>query len=144
MKKLGSLVLIVMTVVVASPTPAPAAENDLKVRPRTVNLGPSPVGQVQTASTTVTNTSSQTVNLTIAATKDWDDFSYGFLPGSTCSTFEPMPLAPGESCVFEIRFLPSTDFLGLKQDQIFRATATDPVTGMVLDQDRFVFYGRAR
>ena len=99
---------------------------------------------ISMASTTVTNTSSQTVNLTIAATKDWDDFSYGFLPGSTCSTFEPMPLAPGESCVFEIRFLPSTDFLGLKQDQIFRATATDPVTGMVLDEDRFVFYGRAR
>jgi hypothetical protein len=139
MKRLGPLALIVMTVLIASPTQAAASQNVLKVRPRTVNLGPSPVGQVQIASTTLTNTSSQPVDLTIAATKDWDDFSYGLLPGSTCQ----MSLAPGESCVFEVRFLPSADFLRLKQDQIFLATATDPVTGVVLDSDRFVFYGRA-
>jgi hypothetical protein len=134
MKRLGPLALIVMTVLIASPTQAAASQNVLKVRPRTVNLGPSPVGQVQIA-----NTSSQPVDLTIASTKDWDDFSYGLLPGSTCQT----SLAPGESCVFEVRFLPSADFLRLKQDQIFLATATDPVTGVVLDSDRFVFYGRA-
>lgn len=141
MKRLVALALILMTVLVASPTPAPAAENVLKVRPRTVNFGPSPVGEVRIASTTVTNTSSEAVNLTVWATKDWDDFSY-FLPESTCP-FETRLLAPGESCVLVVQFWPSVDFLRLKQDQIFLATATDPVTGVVLDEDSFVFYGRA-
>jgi hypothetical protein len=141
MKRLGALALIVMTVLVASPTPAPAAENVLKVRPRTVNFGPSPVGEVRTATTTVTNRSSEALNLTVWATKDWDDFSY-FLPESTCP-FETRLLAPGESCVLVVQFWPSLDFLRLKQDQIFLATATDPVTGVVLDEDSFVFYGRA-
>jgi hypothetical protein len=143
MKKLGVFVLLAVALVAVSPAPAPASTNVLTVKPRTVNFGPTPVGLVTSKSTTVTNTSSETINLTIMATKDWDDFSYGFLPGSTCPTFEPAPLAPGESCVFVVRFWPSEQFLRLKQDQRFLATATDPITGEVVDSDRFVFLGRA-
>jgi len=58
-------------------------------------------------------------------------------------TFEPAPLGPGESCVFVVRFWPSEQFLGLKQDQRFLATATDPLTGEVLDSVTSVFLGRA-
>jgi hypothetical protein len=72
---------------------------------------------VTSKSTTLTNTSSNTIDLTINVTKDWDDFSFGFLPGSTCPTFEPAPLGPDESCVFAVRFWPSEQSLGLKQDQ---------------------------
>ena len=140
-RRLGFLALLLVAIVV--PQPASAAENTLKVKPRTVNFGPTPIGDVPMRSTTVTNTSSAIINLTIGATKDWDDFSYGFLPGSTCPTFEPAPLAAGESCVFIVRFWPSETFLGLRQDQIFVAAATDPTTGAELDADRFVFYGRA-
>jgi hypothetical protein len=42
-----------------------------------------------------------------------------------------------------VRFFPSEQFLGLKQDERFLATATDPLTGEVLDSDRFLFVGRA-
>lgn len=140
-RRLGVLVLVLVAIVAAQPVSA--AENTLKVKPRTVNFGPTPVGDTSMRSTTVTNTSSETINLTVAATKDWDDFGYGFLPGSTCPTFEPAALAPGESCVFVVRFWPSETFLRLRQDQIFVATATDPTTGAVLDADTFVFYGRA-
>ena len=48
-----------------------------------------------------------------------------------------------DSCVFAVRFWPSEQFLGLKQDQRFLATATDPLTGEVLDSDTSVFLGRA-
>ena len=141
MRRLGFLVVVLVAIVAAQP--ASAAENTLKVRPRTVNFGPTPIGDTPMRSATVTNTSSGTINLTIGATKDWDDFGYGFLPGSTCPTFEPTALAPGESCVFVVRFWPSETFLRLRQDEIFVATATDPATGATLDADRFVFYGRA-
>jgi hypothetical protein len=59
-------------------------------------------------------------------------------------TFEPAPLGPDESCVFAVRFWPSEQFLGLKQDQRFLATATDPLTGEVLDSDTFVFLAEPR
>jgi hypothetical protein len=143
MKKLGAGVLLAAALMAASSTAALASTNVLKVKPRTINLGPTPIGMVTSKSTTLTNTSSNTINLTISVTKDWDDFSFGSLPGSTCPTFESAPLGPGESCVFVVRFWPSEQFLGLKQDQRFLATATDPFTGDVLDSDTFIFVGRA-
>jgi len=143
MKKLGAGVMLAAALMAASSTGALASTNELKVKPRTVNFGPAPVGMVTSRSTTLTNTSSNTIDLTINVTKDWDDFSFGFLPGSTCPTFEPAPLGPGESCIFVARFWPSEQFLGLKQDQRFLATSTDPLTGEVLDSDTFVFLGRA-
>jgi hypothetical protein len=143
MKKLGVGLMLAAALMAASSTGALASTNVLKVKPRTVNFGPTPVGTVTGGSVTLTNTSSTTINLTINVTKDWDDFSFGFLPGSTCPTFEPAPLDPGESCVFVVRFFPSEQFLGLKQDERFLATATDPLTGEVLDSDRFLFVGRA-
>jgi hypothetical protein len=141
MKKMGAILAAALTA--ASSTAALASTNVLKTNPRTVNFSPTPVGMVTSKSTTLRNTSSTTINLTISVTKDWDDFSFGFLPGSTCPTFEPAPLGPDESCVFAVRFWPSEQFLGLKQDERFLATATDPLTGEVLDSDRFVFLGRA-
>jgi len=143
MKKLGGAVMLAAALMAASSTAALASTDVLKVKPRTVNFGPTPVGMVTSKSTTLTNTSSNTIDLTINVTKDWDDFSFGFLPASTCPTFEPAPLGPGESCVFVVRFWPSEQFLGLKQDQRFLAAATDPLTGEVLDSDTFVFLGLA-
>jgi len=140
MKKLGAGFMLAAALIAASSTAA-LASNVLKVKPRTVNFGPTPVGTVTGGSVTLTNTSSTTINLSIVTTKDWDDFSFEFLPG--CPTNEPAPLDPGESCGVVVRFLPSELFLGLKQDERFLATATDPLTGEVLDSEQFLFVGRA-
>jgi len=140
MKKLGACLMLAAALLAASSTAA-LASNVLKVKPKTVNLGLTPVGTVTGGSVTLTNTGSTTINLTINTTKDWDDFAWGFVEG--CPTFEPAPLAPGESCVFAVSFHPSETFLGLRQDERFVATATDPLTGEVLDSDTFLFIGRA-
>jgi hypothetical protein len=133
---------VALALMVAAPVSAPAATNVLKVT-HAVNFGTKPVGSFTIKSATVTNTSSETINLSIDVTRDWDDYSTG-LTGSTCPFFEPAPLAPGESCVVLVGFRPSFDFVGLKQDQILLITATEPLTGAVLDSVKLFFFGRAR
>jgi hypothetical protein len=135
--------LVAVATVVALPVSAPAAPKVLGVTPRMVNFGAKPVGTETFKSVTVTNTSSETIALDISVIKDWDDFETGVLPGTTC-TGSAQLLAPGESCVVVVRFSPSEGFEGLKQDQILRATATDPVTGELLDSVQIVFVGRVR
>jgi hypothetical protein len=135
--------LVAVATVVALPVSAPAATKVLGVTPRTANFGAKPVGSTTFKSVTVTNTSSETVTFNIGVIKDWDDFETGVLPGTTC-TFSSQLLAPGESCVVVVRFSPSEGFEGLKQDQILRATATDPLTGELLDSVQIVFVGMAR
>lgn len=144
LKKAGAVTLLAVALLVAAPVSAPASTQVVRVSHRTVNFGARPLGSVTYKSTTVTNTSSETVNLTVVVTREWDDFTFGSLPGSTCPVFDPAPLAPGESCVLVVGFWPSEMFLGLKQDQIFLATATDPLTGQVLSSVEFVFFGKAR
>jgi hypothetical protein len=135
--------LVAVTSVLALPVKAPASTKVLRVTPHRVNFGAKPVGSFTIKSATVINTSSDPINLSIDLIKDWDNFS--ILVGTTCpSFFEPEPLAPGESCVVEVGFRPSEFFVGLKQDEILRATATDPLTGEVLDSVRILFVGRAR
>jgi hypothetical protein len=135
--------LVAVATVVALPISAPAATKVLGVTPRKVNFGAKPVGSTTFKSVTVTNASSDSINLNIGVIKDWDDFETGVLPGTTC-TFSSQLLAPGESCVVVVRFSPSEGFEGLKQDQILRATATDPLTGELLDSVQIVFVGMAR
>jgi hypothetical protein len=132
------------TLLVLMPVSAPASTNVLRVTPGNDNFGAKPLGSVTFKSITVTNTSAETIDLVINVTREWDDFTFGSLPGSTCPVYEPAPLAPGESCALVVGFWPSETFLGLKQDQIFLATATDPITHELLDTAEFVFFGRAR
>jgi hypothetical protein len=65
---------------------------------------------------------------------------------STCSLTlsEPTLLAPSESCTLVEAFIPHEDFAGIKQDQIWQATATDPATGAVLGTREIVFFGLSR
>jgi hypothetical protein len=141
MKIIASALLAVASVTVL-PLSAPAESNVLKVT-HAVNFGTKPVGSFTVKTGTVTNTSSEPINLDIDIVKDWDDFSTG-LTGTTCSFFLPQLLIPGESCVLLVGFRPSEGFVGLKQDQILLVTATDPATGAVLDSVRLTFFGRAR
>jgi hypothetical protein len=138
---IASALLAVASVTVL-PLSAPAESNVLKVT-HAVNFGTKPVGSFTVKTATVTNTSSEPIDLDIDIVRDWDDFSTG-LTGTTCSFFEPQLLAPGESCVLLVGFWPSEDFVGLKQDQILLVTATDPATDAVLDSVRLTFFGRAR
>ena len=141
MRVIASALLAVASVTVL-PLSAPAESNVLKVT-HAVNFGTKPVGSFTVKAATVTNTSSEPIDLDIDIVRDWDDFSTG-LTGTTCSFFEPQLLAPGESCVLLVGFWPSEDFVGLKQDQILLVTATDPATDAVLDSVRLTFFGRAR
>jgi hypothetical protein len=142
-KRIAAVVLVAVVTVVALPVSAPAATKVLRVTPRTANFGSKPVGSESLKSVTVTNSSSETIILDIeCCIKDWDDFNVG-VAGTTCTGSDQL-LAPGESCEVVVRFNPSAGFEGLKQDQILRATATDPVTGEVLDSVQIVFVGMAR
>ena len=122
-----------------------AAGNVLKVTPGTVNFGTKPVGSVTLKGTTITNTSEEPVLLTLGLVRSWDDFAGGRVE-STCSLAlsEPTLLAPGESCTLVEAFFATGDFNGIKQDQIWVATATDPETGAVLETETIVFFARSR
>jgi hypothetical protein len=122
---------------------ASAATGVLAVKPPTVNFGTKPVGSFTVKGATVTNTSSETVNVLVTIEREPDDFSFGLLPGQTCPVFEPAPLAPGESCVVVMGFRPSEFFAGQKQFATLRVTATDPAGGVV-DSVLIDFVGRGK
>jgi hypothetical protein len=119
-----------------------AASNVLKVTPGTVNFGTKPVGSSTFKGTTLTNTSDEPIVVTLSLVRSWDDFAGGAV-GSTCPG-ESFTLAPGESCTLVEAFRPSEGFEGLKQDQIWVATATDPESGAILETEEILFLGRAR
>jgi hypothetical protein len=136
--------LVAVSVVVGLPGQAPASTGVLTTKPETVRFGTKPVGSYTLKSATVTNTASQTVNLLVTVVREWDDFQFGLLPGETCPVLEPQPLAPGERCDVVVAFRPTEFFAGVKQDEVLLATATDPVTGEVLDSVQIVFLGKGR
>jgi hypothetical protein len=137
-----AVVVLVLAVLAVVPATATAADV-LKVTPGTVNFGSKPVGSSTAKATTITNTSDEAISLSLALVRSWDDFA-GPAVESTCPGFEPVLLQPGESCTLMERFFPSETFLGIKQDQIWLASATDPQSGAVLDREEIVFFGRAR
>jgi hypothetical protein len=144
MKRMSLVAVAALAFAVALPSSAPAATDVLRVTPRTVHFGMRPVGSFTLKSATVTNTSAEAVNLLVTVEREWDDFSFGLLPGSTCPVFEPEPLAPGDSCDVVVGFRPSEFFAGTKQDQVLLATATDPTTGETLESVQIAFIGTGR
>ena len=144
MKRMGLVAIVAVVFVVALPSSAPAATKTLKVTPRTVHFGMRAVGTFTLKSATVTNRSSETIDLLVTVDREWDNFSFGLLPGSTCPVLEPEPLAPGESCDVVVGFRPSEFFAGTKQDQVLLATATAPTTGGALASVQIAFVGTGR
>ena len=144
MKRSLLVAMLVVATGMALPVSASADARVLGVTPRTANFGAKAEGSVTFKSVTITNTSSEAITLDLVVTKDWDDFETGVL-GTTC-TFTGQLLAPGESCVVVVSFTPSLagGFEGLKQDHTLLATATDPVSGEVLDSVEIFFVGKAR
>ena len=140
--RLPAVVVLALALLAAVPAAANAA-NVLKVTPGTVNFGSKPVGSSTVKATKITNTSDKAISLSLAFVRSWDDFA-GPAVESTCPGFEPALLQPGESCTLVERFFPSETFLGIKQDQIWLATAIDPQSGAVLETEEIVFFGRAR
>ena len=138
--------VLALAVLAAVPANGLASWNVMNVTPGTVNFGAKPVESFTLKTTRITNTSDETILLTLSLVRSWDDFSGGWI-NSTCfqSPSEPTTLlAPGESCTLEEGFSPSDFFVGIKQDQIWVATATDPETGEVLATEEIVFFGRGR
>jgi hypothetical protein len=144
MRLLGVLV-VALVVSAGAGASATAAQPLLKVKPGTVNFGATPFLSETIKSATITNTGSEPVLLTLGLVRSWDDFAGGRVE-STCSLSlsEPTVLAPGESCTLVEAFIPHEDFAGIKQDQIWLATATEPRTGAVLETREIVFLGRGR
>jgi len=142
MRLLG-VILVALVVSAGAAASATAADHVLSVKPGTVNFGAKPLESFTLKSTTITNTSDEPILLTLSLIRSWDDFSGGWIT-STCSSFDPTRLAPGESCTLVEGFSPSETFLGIKQDQIWLATATDPGSGTVLTTEEIIFLGRAR
>ena len=138
------VLLFALVLCVGTTTSALAARNVLTITPGTVNFGAKPIESVTFKSTTITNTSDDTILLTLGLVRSWDDFSGGWIT-STCSSPDgPILLGPGESCTLVEGFSPSDFFVGIKQDQIWVAAATDPETGEVLAKEEIVFFGRGR
>ena len=144
MRLLGVLV-VALVVSAGAGASATAAQPVLKVTPGTVNFGTKPFLSETIRSATITNTGNEPILLALGLVRSWDDFAGGRVE-STCSLSlsEPSVLAPGESCTLVEAFIPHEDFAGIKQDQIWQATATEPVTGAVLETRQIVFLGRGR
>jgi hypothetical protein len=144
MRLLGVL-LVALVVSAGAVASATAAQNVLKVKPGTVNFGAKPFLSETVKSTAITNTGYEPILLTLGLVRSWDDFAGGRVE-STCSLSlsEPTLLAPGESCTLVEAFIPHEDFAGIKQDQIWLATATNPESGTVLETSEIVFFGRGR
>jgi hypothetical protein len=119
-----------------------AASNVLKVTPGTVNFGTKPFGSSTFKNTTLTNTNDEPIVVTLSLVRSWDDFAGGAV-GSTCPS-SPFTLEPGESCTLVEAFIPTELFEGIKQDQIWVATATEPESGALLETEEIVFFGRGR
>jgi hypothetical protein len=123
---------------------AVASASVLKATPPHVNFGTKPVGSFTLKGVTITNTGDTTVNLLVTTSRMPDNFSFGFLPGSTCPVLDPAPLAPGASCDAVVGFRPSEFFAGERQTAVLLATATDPTSGAVVGTARIVFTGRGK
>lgn len=142
--RLLRVLLVTLVVCAGTATSAIAAGNVLTATPRTVNFGARPLESFTFKSTTITNKSDEPIQLTLSLVRSWDDFSGGWITSTCLSPDAPTILAPGESCTLVEGFSPSETFLGIKQDQIWVATATDPATGAALETQEIVFFGRAR
>ena len=141
MRLLLGVILVALVVSAGTAATATAADRVVSLNPGKVNFGAKPLESFTLKSTTIRNTSDEPILLTLALVSSWDDFSGGWIT-STC--FDPTPLAPGESCTLVEGFSPSETFLGIKQDQVWLATATDPESGAVLTMEEIIFLGRAR
>src|SRR5262245_17391541 len=116
----------------------------LRVSPSEVHFGSKQIGTFTLRGATITNTSSQTVDLIVAPAGLPDDFSFGILPGSTAPVFEPAPFEPHQSCRAVVGFRPSEFWAGQQQFAQLLATATDPVTHEVLEEVLIDFTGTGR
>jgi hypothetical protein len=63
-----------------------------------------------------------------------DDFGFGLQPGSTCPVLTPELIGAGDSCYAVVRYSPTESFAGRLQRGTLIATATDPDTGVTIDE----------
>ena len=121
---LGGLAVIVVVIVTAL-APLAQAGGAMRISPRGLNFGNQPFGSFTTEVTQITNTSSETLFVTIDTIDVPDDFSPG-QPESTCflSGVGVNELAPGESCTEVIAFQPDP-FFRQPESATLLITATD-------------------
>jgi hypothetical protein len=135
---------LVAALTFASGSTAAGSDEVLRVTPPAVKFGTKPVGTFTLKGARVANVSSSTVNVIVTILAEPDDFSFGILPGSTCPVFGPAPLEAGAACDAVVGFRPSEFFAGHEQVASLLVTATDPVSGAVLDTETIDFTGRGK
>ena len=146
-------VLVLMFTTMSVVTPRDTATVDVRpatppsilhVAPSVVHFGSKKIGTFTLRGATITNTSSQTIDLFVTGSSLPDDFSFGILPGSTAPVFDPAPFEPHQSCRAVVGFRPSEFWTGQQQFAQLRATATDPVTHEILEEVLIDFTGTGR
>jgi hypothetical protein len=126
--------LMVVLVVVGTLGFAEAAVAQPVLKPSTHNLnfGNQSFNTFSTKTVTVTNVSSEAVNVSVSSPFTPDDFSPGQI-GSTCPLTETVVLAPGASCTHIVGYYadPNPPFLGHRRIELI-FTATD-ASGATVD-----------
>jgi hypothetical protein len=117
------------------PLQATAAETGgvLVARPAEVDFHTKRVGTENYKRTKITNTGQTAVLLLVSAGLP-DDFGFGLQPGSTCPVLAPELIGAGDSCYAVVRYSPTEFFAGRLQRGSLIATATDPDTGVTIDE----------
>jgi hypothetical protein len=151
MKRLMILLGIIPAFAVASvvapvkPLQATAATTSgvLVAKPAEVDFHTKTVGKENYKRTKITNTGETAVLLLVSAGLP-DDFGFGLQPGSTCPVLDPELIGAGDSCYAVVRYSPSAFFAGSLQRGSLIATATDPDTGVTIDELMIPVFGTGR
>ena len=151
MKRLMILLGIIPALAVASvvapvkPLQATAAPTSgvLVAKPAEIDFHTKRVGTENYKRTKIANTGETAVLLVVSGGLP-DDFGFGLLPGSTCPVLAPELFGAGDSCYVVVRYSPTMFFAGSLQRGWLIATATDPDTGVTIDELTIPVFGTGR
>jgi hypothetical protein len=122
--KAASKVLVALIGLIVVGAPVMAAPS-LEVSPRHLKFGNQPFGSFETETLTITNTSAETLFVTITDIDTPDDISPG-QPGSTCFlSFQVNELSPGETCTFIVGFEPDPFFEQPESSRLLITASTE-------------------
>jgi hypothetical protein len=116
------LVAVISIMVVGAPV---LASPSLDVSPRHIRFGNQQFGSFETETLTITNTTAETLFVTITDIDTPDDISPG-QPGSTCFlSFQVNELSPGETCTFIVGFEPDPFFEQPESSRLLITASTE-------------------
>jgi hypothetical protein len=128
------ILLLLFAIAVMAAPPALADPPVLDIDPNQVKFGKQPFETFTKKSFTITNTSSQTLLVSIEPVRAPDDFSPGQIESTCPLSFTETVLDPGETCTHVIGFRPTPFFAG-REVAILRVTARDEAGTILYTRD---------